>query len=108
MKVIVISLVLTLVAGSASASYDEVKAKVKGASAQAMERASENSVFNRVTDWFATVGKSPEEKTLILAERNAKRMSQKSAKSLGSAYPEAKKKIGALQDKMNKQADAWK
>ena len=57
----------------------------KGASQKAYEHASENSVFNRVSDWFATVGKSEEEKAKILEERKAKRaakLAEKEAKKL--------------------------
>ena len=45
----------------------------KGASAKAYEHASEQSIFNRVNDWFATIGKSPEEKASILQERKMER-----------------------------------
>ena len=45
----------------------------KGASAKASEHASEQSIFNRVNDWFATRGKSPEEKASILQERKTER-----------------------------------
>jgi len=41
----------------------------KGASRQAHEHASDQAIFNRVGDWFATVGKSDEEKEAIKAER---------------------------------------
>ncbi|MCA9408900.1 MAG: hypothetical protein KC733_09430 [Candidatus Omnitrophica bacterium] len=45
----------------------------KGASDQAYEHANENAVFNQVGDWFATVGKSDEEKARIKAQRKAER-----------------------------------
>lgn len=68
---------------------------VKGASAQAMEHADDNAIFNRVTDWFATVGKSEEEKAKILAERKAKRAAKRAEK-------EAKKKAKEAKEKMEK------
>jgi hypothetical protein len=42
-------------------------------SQKAYEHASEKSAFNRVGDWFATRGKSDEEKAKIIAERDAQR-----------------------------------
>jgi len=45
----------------------------KGASDKALENASDEAIFHRVGDWFATRGKSDTEKKAILAERKAKR-----------------------------------
>jgi hypothetical protein len=45
----------------------------KGADEKAYEHASEEAIFHRVGDWFATRGKSEEEKKAIIAERKAKR-----------------------------------
>lgn len=45
----------------------------KGASDKALEQASDEAIFHRVGDWFATIGKSDEEKKAIIAERKAKR-----------------------------------
>ncbi|MBU3933676.1 MAG: hypothetical protein KKH11_03300 [Candidatus Omnitrophica bacterium] len=63
----------------------------KGASAGAYEHASEQAVFHRISDWFATTGKSPEEKAKILQERKAKR-----------AVKRAQKEIRKSQKKMEK------
>ncbi|MCF7870388.1 MAG: hypothetical protein K9M01_04655, partial [Candidatus Omnitrophica bacterium] len=52
----------------------------KGASSKAQEQASQRSIFNRVGDWFATVGKSKEEKKKILNERKQKKTQEKTAK----------------------------
>lgn len=68
---------------------------VKGASAQAYENASDNSVFNRVGDWFATIGKSDEEKAKIKAQRKAERAAKRVEK-------EAKEKDKMLKEKMEK------
>lgn len=73
----------------------EISPKVKGASEQAYQHASENSVFNRISDWFATVGKSEEEKVKILAERNAKR----AQKALEKAAKKAKKEAAKTEEK---------
>lgn len=64
----------------------------KGASAQACERASDQSVFNRVGDWFATIGKSDEEKAAILIERKAKRAAEKAEKKAQKAKKKIEKK----------------
>jgi Skp family chaperone for outer membrane proteins len=65
--------------------------KAKGASAAAYEHASDEAVFNRVSDWFATVGKNDEEKQAILAERKAKRASEKAKKEAERLQKEAGK-----------------
>ena len=54
----------------------------KGASSQAYEHASDQAIFNRVSDWFATIGKSKEEKEAIIAERKAKRAQKRTEKEL--------------------------
>ena len=66
----------------------------KGASQKALEHASENSVFNRVSDWFATVGKTEDEKTRILEERKAKRAGKEAEKEI----KKLKKKAGESQE----------
>ena len=46
-------------------------------SQRAYEQASEKSAFNRAGDWFATRGKSDEEKAKIIAERDVKRAAKR-------------------------------
>ena len=60
----------------------------KGASSKAYEHASEQSIFNRVNDWFATIGKSPEEKAKILQEREMKRAEKRVEKQIRKAQRE--------------------
>jgi len=78
----------------------------KGASQKARERASEQSIFNRVSDWFATVGKSEEEKEKILEERQLEREKKhlekeaKKAKKKAKAKNEEKEKM--MKEKVNK------
>jgi len=67
----------------------------KGASAKAYEHASDEAVFNRVSDWFATRGKSDEEKKAIIAERKAKREAKRLEK-------ETRKREKAMKNKMKK------
>jgi hypothetical protein len=64
---------------------------VKSAATKAYEHASDESIFNRVSDWFATLGKSDQEKTQILAERKAKRAAEKAAKAAKKAKKQAAK-----------------
>lgn len=49
------------------------RAGEKGADAQAIEHASDQAIFHRVGDWFATVGKNPAKKQIILEERRTER-----------------------------------
>lgn len=65
--------------------------KPKGASETAQEKASDQAIFNRVTDWFATVGKSSEEKDRILTERKAKRLQQKAERGAQKAARQAER-----------------
>lgn len=64
----------------------------KGASEQAYEHASDNAIFNRVSDWFATIGKPKEEKEKILAERKAKRAAKRAEKRVEKEVEKAEKK----------------
>ncbi|MFC1805000.1 hypothetical protein ACFLZ3_04150, partial [Candidatus Omnitrophota bacterium] len=66
----------------------------KGASAQGYEHASENAVFNRVSDWFATVGKSEEEKAKTLEERKASRAAKRAEQEAKKAQKEKGKVQG--------------
>ncbi|NQT32049.1 MAG: hypothetical protein HQ594_00065 [Candidatus Omnitrophica bacterium] len=76
-KLIVLLMVFVFVAGTvpAFAARD-----IKGASPKAYGQASDEAVFNRVGDWFATVGKSDEEKQAIIAQRKVERAKKKAMK----------------------------
>jgi len=73
----------------------------KGASDQALEHANENAIFNRVGDWFATIGKSDEEKAQIKAERKAKRAAKRAEKEVKKKAKEAQE----VKDKKVKEAE---
>jgi len=76
----------------------------KGASATAMEKASDEAVFHRVGDWFATIGKSPDEKKAIIAQRKADRAAKRAQKKA----EKAKKDMDAkMKDTKNKMKKAW-
>ena len=65
----------------------------RGASDKALQNASEEAVFHRVGDWFATIGKSDEEKKAIIAERKAKRTAAKMAKEAEKKKKMAEKEL---------------
>ncbi|MBU1871296.1 MAG: hypothetical protein KKH80_00630 [Candidatus Omnitrophica bacterium] len=67
----------------------------KGASEQAYEHASNQTIFNRAGDWFATVGKSAAEKARILQERKAQRTAKRSEKEVQKAV----RKSGKAEEK---------
>jgi hypothetical protein len=96
-KVIAIVLVLAIALAAAPA-YAAPKG-VKGASASAYEHASDEAVFHRVGDWFATRGKTPEEKQTILTERKAKRTAKRAEKEAAKA----KKEAASAQKKLEKE-----
>lgn len=86
----------------------------KGASSKAYEHASENAVFNRVSDWFATLGKSKEEKAKMLeerkaeraakrAEKEAKKLKKKAEEEAEEAKEEAEEKAEKVKEKVSKQ-----
>jgi len=70
----------------------------KGASETAQEKASDQAIFNRVGDWFATIGKSNEEKAKVKAERQAKRNSKKAEKEARKNVKEAEKAAKQVRD----------
>ena len=76
----------------------------KGASETALEKASPNAIFNRVTDWFATVGKDDVEKEKILAERKAERAAKKAEKKAAKA----KKEAGKMKEEMKEESGKMK
>ena len=105
-RIIVSVLVLSLVMISMPALA--AQGGTKGASQKAVENASDEAVFNRVGDWFATVGKSPEEKEKILAERKAQRVKKRAEKEAEKLKREAEKetkKMGKQADKKTKKAE---
>ncbi|MFC1643768.1 hypothetical protein ACFL5C_00375 [Candidatus Omnitrophota bacterium] len=88
-KVIALILVLTFAIGTPLFAAEK---GAKGASAKAYEKGSDQSVFNRIDDWFATRGKSPEETKKILAEKKAKRTAKKAEKEAKKQAKIAEKK----------------
>lgn len=91
MKKMLILLMVCAMAMSSSVVFAAEKG-TKGASASAYEHASDNSVFNRVSDWFATIGKSEEEKAAIMTERKAQRAAARAEKKAQKTERKAEKK----------------
>jgi hypothetical protein len=69
---------------------------------QAETKASEQAVFSRISDWFATLGKSGAEKEKILTERRVKRLEARQEKKLRKEDQENKEKIKAATDEAKK------
>ena len=63
----------------------------KGAASRAYERASEQAIFHRISDWFATVGKSPEQKARMLEQRRAKRTARRAQKEIRKSQKKMEK-----------------
>lgn len=78
------------------------KAEEKGASEQAHERANKNAIFNRISDWFSTVGKSGEEKEKILEERKIERAGKRAEKEAKKAQKKAEKEASKAQKEASK------
>lgn len=83
--------VMLVVLFSFTSAFAEGKG-YKGANQQAIENANENAIFNRVSDWFATIGKSPVDKARIKAERKAARAEKMAQKEAEKAKKEKKEK----------------
>jgi len=91
-------LLLLLAANYSFAAEDEQK----GASESAYEHASEKSVFNRFGDWFATVGRSEEERARIMEEREATRAAGRTGKRDKPSEGIEKKKAESSEKKVEK------
>jgi hypothetical protein len=87
-------LVLALSAVPAYAAWGE-----KGASEKAYEKASDEAVFHRIGDWFATRGKTPEEAKAIKADRRAQRELKRAQKEAAKAQKQMEKQMKAAQKK---------
>lgn len=106
MKKVISLLVIFALALSVTPAY-AAKGR-RGASDTAYEHASDEAVFNRVGDWFATVGKSDEEKQAILTERKAKRAKERAEKEAKKAAKQAEKEAKKAKKKLKKQTRSMK
>jgi hypothetical protein len=107
MKKRIIGLMLACVFISTSVCF--AAQDVKGASAKARENASDQAIFNRVGDWFATVGKSDADREKIMNERRANRETKRVEKEARTAERQLKAKSGDAEKKLRaKSKDAEK
>jgi len=91
--VAVVTGILFSVMGPAFAGSDE-----KGANEQAVEHASDQAVFHRVSDWFSTVGKGDEEKKVIREKKKAERASRKAEKQAKEKQKKADRELKKLKE----------
>jgi hypothetical protein len=103
---ILVPVVFVLVLGIVPAYAGD--AGTKGASSKAYEHASDQSIFNRVGDWFSTVGKSDEEKEVILQKRRemrAARRAEREAHKIERKGDEAARASDDRSEKMNRKEE---
>ena len=104
-KFIAIAVVLSFVLVSVPVFAEKGR---KGASDKAYEKASDEAIFHRVGDWFATRGKSEEEREAIIAERKAKRAAKRARKKLEKKKRAAKKEGKKLKERVEKGSKGMK
>ena len=104
-KVLVVIIILSLVIISMPVFAAE--GGKKGASERAYERASPQAIFHRIEDWFATRGKSPEEKESILKERRAERAVKRAEKEAERVKKKVEKKVEKTKQKLKRQKMRW-
>ena len=100
MKKVTALLLVLVLALSVVPAYAAQEAK--GASAKAYEKASDEAVFHRVGDWFATRGKTPEEAKAIVADRKAQRALKRAQKEAAKAQKEMEKQMKATKKSFGK------
>jgi cyclophilin family peptidyl-prolyl cis-trans isomerase len=96
-KILISILAITLLVSTIPAFCAQGR---KGASDRALERASDEAIFHRVADWFATRGKSPEEKEEIIAERKAERAAARAKKEAEKKKKQLEKEAKKRQKKL--------
>ena len=69
----------------------------KGASDQAYKNASDDAMFNRTGDWFATIGKTDAEKEKIIAERRELRAQKRAQREARKQERETEREQKRLQ-----------
>ncbi len=96
-------LVIACVLGT-SQSFAQPEEAPKGRSV-ARERASDNAVFNRISDWFATRGKSPEEAEAIRTQRQEERDAARTRREAGRQKREAERASEKAQQRMRERPE---
>lgn len=100
MKKLVWSTVIFCFLATGVTVFAQEASRQKGASAAAYEHASDEAIFHRVGDWFATIGKNDQDKEAIIAKRKAERAAKKAEKEA----EKAKKEIGKKAEEAKKEA----
>lgn len=106
-KTVLAALVLCMLIFCASAFAIDEKTEQKGASPTAYEHASPQAIFNRVSDWFATIGKSPEEKAKMIEKRKTKRAAQSIQKETRTTTRELERTREEKGKKVDKPMKGW-
>lgn len=108
-KLAIMTIVVLLIAAFVPLlSVGAAEKGTKGASERAYERASEEAIFHRVGDWFATRGKSEEEKEAIIAERKATRAAKRAQKEAEKQKRKMEKEGRKTQKKMKKKMKGFR
>lgn len=76
--------------------FSTLPVHARDASPSAYGHASDESVFIRVSDWFATVGKPEDEKDMVVAQRRTERMAKEAQKAMTKQAKVAGKKMKAF------------
>lgn len=106
MKKMIIGIMIACIFLATTVSYAAQDASC--ASEKARENASDQAVFNRVGDWFATVGKSDEEREQIITERRVRREAKRAEKEARKAERQLKEKAGDAEKTLGKAAKKGK
>ncbi len=80
----------------------------KGASEAALENASDQAIFTRAGDWFATLGKKGEAKKAVLAKRRAKRAQKRADKEAAKAEKQVEKEAKKAEKETSEAMDKAK
>ncbi len=62
----------------------------------------QDSVMDKIGDWFAVLGKSPEESDMIIADRRADRAAKKLGKQFGQEAKKAQNRFKEFSKEMEK------
>lgn len=85
-------------------AQESQKVSRTGTAPQAHEHASDQAIFSRVADWFATVGKPEEERNQILLERRDAREQKRLEKQSQRKQREAQRQLQQQRGRLPEQA----
>ena len=97
-KLVVLAILVCFVFSAVPALPTYAQGK-SGVSASAV---SDDSVIDKIGDWFATRGKSDAEKQKILAERKMKRMAERTQRKLEKEQKKASRELNKQKNQMQK------